>query len=70
MIERDEKKNTILGGRVDSFLYEIVEWADISFEVNEKTRIMIESGKTKLISRLMEGQYPRYNQLIPTTFPK
>ena len=38
MIERDEKKNTILGGRVDSFLYGIVEWADISFEVNEKNK--------------------------------
>lgn len=50
MIERDEKKNTILGGRVDSFLYGIVEWADISFEVNEKTRIMIKSGeKIKLM---------------------
>lgn len=36
----------------------------------EKTKIMIESGKTKLITRLMEGQYPKYNQLIPTSFPK
>ena len=36
----------------------------------EKTRIMITSGRTKIISRLMEGQYPKYNQLIPTTFPK
>lgn len=42
---------------------------NVKFHI-EKTRIMIESGKTKLISRLMEGQYPRYNQLIPTTFPK
>lgn len=38
MIERDEKGDTILGGRVDSFLYGIVEWADISFEVNEKNK--------------------------------
>lgn len=36
----------------------------------EKTKIMIASGRTKVISRLMEGQYPKYNQLIPTTFPK
>lgn len=36
----------------------------------ERTRIMITSGRTKMISRLMEGQYPKYNQLIPTTFPK
>lgn len=50
MIERDEKGDTILGGRVDSFLYGIVEWADISFEVNKKTRIMIKSGeKIKLM---------------------
>lgn len=36
----------------------------------EKTKIMIETSKTKMISRLMEGQYPKYNQLIPTSFPK
>lgn len=36
----------------------------------EKTKMMIESGNTKIITRLMEGQYPKYNQLIPTTFPK
>ena len=50
MIERDDKRDTILGGRVDSFLYGIVEWADISFEANDKTRIMIKSGgKIKLM---------------------
>jgi len=36
----------------------------------ERTKIMIKCGDTKIISRLMEGQYPKYNQLIPTTFPK
>ena len=36
----------------------------------EKTKIMFLCGQTKIISRIMEGQYPKYNQLIPTTFPK
>jgi len=36
----------------------------------EKTKILIETSNTKIISRLMDGQYPKYNQLIPTSFPK
>ncbi len=36
----------------------------------EKSRIIFKTGTTKLISRLMEGQYPKYNQLIPTSFSK
>lgn len=36
----------------------------------DKAKIIFKTGSTKLISRLMEGQYPKYNQLIPTTFGK
>lgn len=36
----------------------------------DKSRIIFQTGSTKLISRLMEGQYPKYNQLIPTSFAK
>lgn len=36
----------------------------------EKTRIIFKSENTMLISRLMEGQYPKYNQLIPQESPK
>ena len=36
----------------------------------EKSKIIFQTGSTKLISRLMEGQYPKYNQLIPTSFAK
>lgn len=36
----------------------------------DKTKIVIKSENTKIISRLMEGQYPKYNQLIPQESPK
>ena len=34
------------------------------------TKMMIKSENITLISNLMNGQYPQYNQLIPQTFPK
>lgn len=36
----------------------------------EKTKLILKTEKTMLISRLMEGQYPKYNQLIPSDNPK
>lgn len=36
----------------------------------DKTKLIIKSANTMLISRLMEGQYPKYNQLIPQDSPK
>lgn len=36
----------------------------------DKTKIIIKSENTMIISRLMEGQYPKYNQLIPQESPK
>lgn len=36
----------------------------------EDKRIVITIDKTKVITRLMQGQFPKYNQLIPQTFPK
>ena len=36
----------------------------------EMKKIVITIGKTKIITRLMQGQFPKYNQLIPQTFPK
>lgn len=34
----------------------------------ENKKIVITIDKTKLITRLMQGQFPKYNQLIPQTF--
>ena len=34
------------------------------------SKIMIKSDNITMISSLMNGQYPQYNQLIPQTFPK
>jgi len=36
----------------------------------DKTKLIIKSANTMIISRLMEGQYPKYNQLIPQDSPK
>lgn len=36
----------------------------------EMKKIVISLDKTKIITRLMVGQFPKYNQLIPQTFPK
>lgn len=36
----------------------------------DKTKLIIKSDHTMIISRLMEGQYPKYNQLIPQDSPK
>jgi len=36
----------------------------------ERTKIIFKSQKTTMISRLLEGQYPKYNQLIPSESPK
>ena len=36
----------------------------------EKTKLIIKSEKTMTISRLLEGQFPKYNLLIPAESPK
>lgn len=36
----------------------------------EKSKIIIKSERTTTISRLLEGQFPKYNQLIPKESPK
>src|SRR5574344_473077 len=56
----------------------IMEFLNMSSFINEetvkiyteKTKLVIKSENTMIISRLMEGQYPKYNQLIPTESPK
>ena len=36
----------------------------------EMKKIVIMLDKTKIVTRLMQGQFPKYNQLIPQSFPK
>lgn len=36
----------------------------------EKTKMIIKSEKVTMISRLLDGQYPKYEQLIPPDSPK
>ena len=36
----------------------------------ERTKIIFKTERTIMISRLLDGQFPKYNQLIPTECPK
>ena len=36
----------------------------------DNTKIVIKSEKTMTVSRLLQGQFPKYNQLIPSETPK
>ncbi len=36
----------------------------------EMKKIVITIDKTKIVTRLMQGQFPKYNQLVPQTFPR
>ena len=47
----------------------LAELSKISL-LKEAKKIVITVDKTKIITRLMQGQFPKYNQLIPQTFPK
>ena len=44
--------------------------SDVIKICKELKKIVITIDKTKIITRLMQGQFPKYNQLIPQTFPK
>lgn len=44
--------------------------SDIIKICKEEKKIVITIDKTKVITRLMQGQFPKYNQLIPQSFPK
>ena len=54
------------------------EFLKISYFIDEDTiriytknnKIMIKSNNITMISSIMNGQYPQYNQLIPQSFPK
>ena len=37
---------------------------------NDKSKLILKTEKTILVSNFMEGQYPKYNQLIPDKNPK
>jgi len=52
-----------------SKIYLISEPDDIKI-CKEVKKIVITLDKTKIITRLMQGQFPKYNQLIPQTFPR
>ena len=73
-VKNDENKefSMIVPSRVLSEFIKMTAYVEEEniIVAKEKSRIIFQTGSTKLISRLMEGQYPKYNQLIPTSFAK
>ncbi len=70
----DEEKSfeMLISSKVLSELSKIallVESENINI-CKEAKKIVISIDKTKIITRLMQGQFPKYNQLIPQSFPK
>lgn len=47
----------------------LVQDANARLFIN-RTKLIIKMGDTVIISTLMDGQYPKYNQLIPQSSPK
>lgn len=71
-VDEDKVFEMLISSKVLSELSKIAlltesEYIKISKEVK---KIVITIDKTKIITRLMQGQFPKYNQLIPQTFPK
>ena len=73
-IENEEKKSSQLiipSKTINEFIKMTSFIEEESVKIyTEKTKIIFKSENTTVVSRLMEGQYPKYNQLIPTESPK
>ncbi|MFA7659463.1 MAG: DNA polymerase III subunit beta [Candidatus Gastranaerophilaceae bacterium] len=78
---REKIENTERGGKTGQLIIPsktLQEFIKMSAFIEEerikiftdKTKLIIKSENTMVISRLMEGQYPKYNQLIPQDSPK
>ncbi len=73
-INNKDKKSTTLVVP-SKILNEVMKMSSLIDEDSVKiytkdSKIVIKSEKTTTISRLIEGQYPRYNQLIPENYSK
>jgi DNA polymerase-3 subunit beta len=68
----DEARQLIIPSRTMNEFNKISAYFDEdSIKVyTEKTKIIFKSSRTTIISRLLDGQFPKYNQLIPNESPK
>lgn len=68
-----EEFRMIIPGKTASEIFRIIsgvtneEEKQVLFTVNE-SQMLIEYGSTKIVSRLVEGNYPDYTQIIPKNF--
>ena len=62
----------LISSKVLAELSKIATLVDSDFVriAKEQKKIIITIDKTKIITKPMQGQFPKYNQLIPQTFPK
>ncbi|MBR2525355.1 DNA polymerase III subunit beta [bacterium] len=73
-IENIEKKSSQLiipSKTTNEFLKMSTLINDKSIKIyTDRTKLILKTENSMMISRIMEGQYPKYNQLIPTENPK
>ncbi len=73
-IENNENKNSQLiipSKTLNEFIKMSAFLDDESIKLyTEKTKLIIKTNTTTTVSRLLEGQFPKYNQLIPAESPK
>lgn len=70
--EEDKPFEMLLSSKVLSELTKVSLLAESEMIkiCKEVKKIAITIDKTKIVTHLMQGQFPKYNQLIPQTFPK
>jgi DNA polymerase-3 subunit beta len=62
-------KEVIVPARTTSELYKIISLSDGLVEIYfSESQVLFKAGETELISRLIDGQYPDYQQIIPKEF--
>ena len=76
MIESDSQFEVIIPQRALSELFKLLNFEDesiVEIDVGEKQIIFVlnpegEKNKIRLFSRIIDGQYPDYHQIIPQQF--
>lgn len=65
----DENISAVIGGKMINDLSKVLSDSDdaVSLTIN-RTHLCAQMGDTRVITRLLEGEYIRYEQILPTEF--
>lgn len=69
-LEIIESKNFIVPGKTLNEIIKLISVDDLSLSIylSSDNKIIFKNNKTVIISRLIEGNYPHYRQVIPSRF--